>query len=169
MEGTKKKLRTISTAGIILSLLFILALAMLLIGCLIIMVLAQDIEMSLVGIAVTGEITAADIRMMAAVLIVDIVSMLLVFILLYKIFQNIRSSSPFNDANVRNMRWIALVLLATGILSPILNIVANHFMEGAEIPLGTGMEVIIGAAIFYCLSLIFQYGTELQKESDQTL
>jgi len=169
MEETKKKLRTICTVGSVISALFVVALAIALIACFIIAILAPDIIDNFTGVDVVGDVTSGEIRILAVVLIVNILITGFMFILLHGMFQNIRSSGPFTDENVRTMKLLALVLFVFGILAPIMNVIANGLMDNVSIPEWVGMEVIVGAAIFYCLSLIFQYGTELQKESDQTL
>ena len=169
MEETKKKLRTICTVGSVISALFIVALAIALIACVIIAIIAPDIIDNLTGVEVIGDVTSGEIRILAVVLIVNLIITLIMFILLYGMFQNIREATPFTDENVRTMKLLALILFVFGILAPIMNTVANSLMDNVSIPEWVGMEVIVGAVIFYCLSLIFQYGTELQKESDQTL
>jgi hypothetical protein len=169
MEDTKKKLRTICTAGSIISALFIVALAIALIACVIIGLVAPDIIDNFEGVEVVGDVTSSEIRILATVLIVNIIISGIMFILLYKMFQNMRGATPFTDENVRTMKLLAIILFIFAILAPVMNAVANSMMDNVSIPEWIGLEMIIGAAIFYCLSLIFQYGTELQKESDQTL
>ena len=169
MEETKKKLRTICTVGTVISALFIVALAIALIACAIIAIIAPDIIDNFTGVEVIGDVTSGEIRVLAIVLIVNLIATLTMFVLLYRLFQNIRASSPFTDENVKTMKLLALILFVFGIIAPIMNVIANGLMDNVSIPEWIGMEVIIGAVIFYCLSLIFQYGTELQKESDQTL
>jgi len=169
MEETKKKLQTICTIGSVISALFIVALAIALIACVIIAIVAPDIIDNFTGVDVVGDVTAGEIRILAVVLIVNLIITGIMFILLYRLFQNIRASSPFTDENVKTMKFLALILFVFGILAPLMNVIANSLMDNVSIPEWVGMEVIIGAVIFYCLSLIFQYGTELQKESDQTL
>ena len=169
MEETKRKLRTICTVGSVISALFIVALAIALVACVIIAILAPDIIDNFTGIEVVGDVTAGEIRTLAVVLIVNLIVTGFMFILLYRMFQNMRAYSPFTDENVKTMKLLAIVLLIFGVLAPVMNMVANSIMTNISIPEWVGMEVIVGAVIFYCLSLIFQYGTELQKESDQTL
>ena len=169
MEETKKKLRTICTVGSVISALFIVALVIALITCVIIAILAPDIMDNFTGVEVVGDVTSGEIRILAIVLSVNVIITGIMFILLYRMFQNMRETSPFTEENVKTMKLLALLLFIFGILAPMMNMIANSLMDNVSIPEWVGMEVIIGAVIFYCLSLIFQYGTELQKESDQTL
>jgi len=169
MEETKKKLRTICTVGSVISALFIVALVIALIACVIIAILAPDIMDNFTGVEVVGDVTSGEIRILAIVLSVNVIITGIMFILLYRMFQNMRETSPFTEENVKTMKLLALLLFIFGILAPMMNMIANSLMDNVSIPEWVGMEVIIGAVIFYCLSLIFQYGTELQKESDQTL
>jgi len=169
VEETKKKLRTICKIGSIISALFIVALAIALVVCVIIAIIAPDIVDNFTGVEVIGDVTSGEIRILAIVVILNVLITEIMFILLYRMFQNMRASSPFTDETVKTMKLLALILFIFGILAPIVNAIANFLMDNVSIPEWVGMEVIIGAVIFYCLSLIFQYGAELQKESDQTL
>lgn len=88
-----------------------------------------------------------------------------------RIFRNISCEySPFTQKTVKGMRRIAILFLIDSIVSPRVDSAIEK-----SISLATGTlynfsdELIILAIILYCFSLIFQYGVELQQQSDETL
>lgn len=88
-----------------------------------------------------------------------------------RIFRNIsREYSPFTQKTVKGMRRIAILLLIDSIVAPHVD-----FAIKKAISLATGTlynfsdELNILAIVLYCFSLIFQYGVELQQQSDETL
>lgn len=91
------------------------------------------------------------------------------FILLSILFKDARDifkdisvdSSPFEMKQVKRIRKIAIFYFIVTLLD---------FQTG-ELSFSLGMNLIgiVGALMFWCISMIFEYGCELQKESDETL
>jgi hypothetical protein len=90
---------------------------------------------------------------------------LFVLILTHKIFKDIsREYTPFLEKNFKRMKKIALILLFSS-LQPF------SFGEpgSLNINIGPDYELLIFAGIVYFFALIFQYGSMLQQQSDETL
>ena len=72
-----------------------------------------------------------------------------------------RNTSPFCEKISRSTRDLGIGLILTEAVSAILMILS-------ESPMEIGFSWLAGI-IFYAFSLVFRYGTELQREADETL
>lgn len=94
-----------------------------------------------------------------------------------------KGESPFTTCQVKRIRWVAIVFLIYVVIEAIVpsglaSVVQNEALHVgyriSEAPLDVPVFKVnfgmLGAAvIFYCLSLVFEYGTLLQRLSDETL
>jgi len=81
-----------------------------------------------------------------------------------------REGTPFTKKNANKIRVIALLLIANVTVIPALQLLLYVILlpeSGATVPFAFGNIVI--AAVFFCLALIFDYGSRLQQESDELL
>ena len=81
-----------------------------------------------------------------------------------------REGTPFTKKNSDKIRIIALLLIANEVVIPPLQMLVKMIAipglaQSAEIRL---INIVV-AAMFFCLALIFDYGRQLQQESDETL
>lgn len=88
-----------------------------------------------------------------------------------RIFKSLsREYSPFTQKTVKGMKRIAILLLIDSIVAPQVD---SAIKKSVSIATGAlhnfSDELIILAIVLYCFSLIFQYGVELQRQSDETL
>lgn len=88
-----------------------------------------------------------------------------------RIFKNISCEyTPFTQKTAKGMRRIAILLLIDSIVAPQVD---SAIQKSISITTGAldnfSDELIILAIVLYCFSLIFQYGVELQRQSDETL
>lgn len=78
--------------------------------------------------------------------------------------------SPFTEGVVRKMKFFAIAILAASVATSIVNAII-----GCIVPFGGGFSFslnigsIITAVIIFVLAVVFRYGAQLQKESDETL
>lgn len=91
-----------------------------------------------------------------------------------------KGKSPFNMKQVKRIRIAALVLLLKALLQTVLSesfislMTLDRFQFGYVTPIiEKGVIPIDGgglvwAIIFLCLSFVFEYGTKLQQQSDDT-
>ena len=79
--------------------------------------------------------------------------------------------TPFTQKNSKRLKIISLLLVALGAVVPPLQmlLVLVFINHAAEIYFSINIGHFVFAAMFYCLALIFEYGAELQRESDETL
>lgn len=93
--------------------------------------------------------------------------------------------SPFAQVQVRRMKFLAVLVLAYGVLEAVLStmfsgviimddVVNLGFVSSAENsrtdPLvSINVGVFIVAAVIFCLASVFEYGVELQKQTDEVL
>ena len=87
----------------------------------------------------------------------------------YNLFKSIEDShTPFDIKNINIIKKIAKIMKILVIVPPVLSItIATLFRTTATINFNFSMILVV--IIFYCLSEIFAYGAELQKDADETL
>jgi RsiW-degrading membrane proteinase PrsW (M82 family) len=84
-----------------------------------------------------------------------------------KVMQSIsKEDSPFTEKNADRMRMISIIYLISAFLLLILGYFMNRGLAGtAFLFLGS----LLVSVVMYCIALMCQYGSLLQKESDETL
>ncbi|MCL1823496.1 MAG: DUF2975 domain-containing protein [Oscillospiraceae bacterium] len=87
------------------------------------------------------------------------------------IFKNIsRDGLPFTKRNSNKIKIISLLLIAHEVLLPPLRLlILMVLIPEAEAAVSMNLGIIVAAAVFFCIALIFEYGAELQQQSDETL
>jgi hypothetical protein len=80
------------------------------------------------------------------------------------------SASPFTEKNVKRILFSAVVLIAAGILPNLVEIVLAFATGNKTVSVELlNMAVMAIGVVMLGLSQIFDYGTQLQKLSDETL
>lgn len=88
-------------------------------------------------------------------------------IMTYRITATIsREETPFREENVRSIRLVAYVAFI-GLIVHITLEVAMYVLTNGDVPLAISLAYIIIATLAYSFSLLFEYGTVLQTESDE--
>lgn len=132
--------------------------------------------------------TANQVRALVSLLLVQIVFyagvLCLTFCYLYNILDSVANGKPFAGIVGSSLKKLAFVVLGTGILQMILQGVASLVLLNAFdlTKLFSGQAVsscsvnfrfelgyILGFLLLLLLSKIFQYGADLQRQSDETL
>ena len=87
-----------------------------------------------------------------------------------RIFAEIRESGvPFTQANARSLKHVAICMALLCVV-PVITDSIGWYITGISVTLGyLSIEGLIVAAVLYCLAHIFEYGTLLQKQADETL
>ena len=87
------------------------------------------------------------------------------------IFRDIsREYTPFTKKSSDKIKVISLLLLANEILlSPLQLFIVMALVPEVNAAVSFNIGNIIAAVIFFCFSLVFEYGCVLQKESDEIL
>lgn len=116
----------------------------------------------------------ADVSGFRAVLLPEVLSagmLAAIFFLASFIFQEMdREKTPFTKKTANRLRVISLLIIAVNIIVPSLRMLLTMiFIPSADFYMEINLVQIIFAALFFCLALIFEYGAQLQQESDETL
>ena len=103
--------------------------------------------------------------------VIDSLFVLAMLWLMYKMFSDIKSSyTPFKNENVTRLKHVAYILLVYSIALPIIGAIAEELSgDPLLVVIEFNFVLVAVAVLFYCMSLVFAYGTNLQKESDETL
>lgn len=98
-----------------------------------------------------GEFAEAAIAVLSVAMVIVVLALVIIS-LIRKIFTSIlQSDSPFDDIVLKSLKRVCIVAVIMAVISS-----------------GVG-EGLIVAMICWCIYTIFQYGAELQKQSDETL
>ena len=120
----------------------------------------------------------ADIRMgheeMICLLSTSIVSVIITTVtLLYlgAIFKAIKNNdSPFDIGNIVRLKRAAISIALLSIIPSLVGVVVAAILGTTGFTsLNVDVTLIVMAFFFLCLAYIFEYGAELQKQSDETL
>lgn len=85
------------------------------------------------------------------------------------------NSTPFTRENANRLKKIAVLLVAVEPVQMLCGMVFNALrpltsggQKVVEVRSMGGMIIVLGL-IMFCIALVFEYGTDLQKQSDETL
>lgn len=112
-------------------------------------------------------------------IISNVISIVICFLVMLNVIAILRdislSGTPFKMSNVIRLKRVGILLIIFEPATLLFQFIENNFMvsvvNGSAIKNLTsfgGMIFVIGWAVI-CLSAIFKYGVELQKQSDETL
>lgn len=111
---------------------------------------------------------AADAALTASDILGIISAFLMIGIIIFTVKSAIqlviglsKNTSPFCEKISRSTRDLGIGLILSELISAVLMVVS-------KMPVDIGFSWLAGV-IFYAFSLIFRYGTELQREADETL
>ena len=82
-----------------------------------------------------------------------------------------KCQSPFDEAVIQSMKRFAYSLIPWTVISGMTHVILSNMFSGGVLQLNLTVNAayIFVALIILALAYIFQYGAELQKESDETL
>ena len=178
-EIQQKIVKTSKVVAIILKIGFILiaaAIGLLIIGMGVLAFADRGVATSLQdALTITTQGTSAvgiavsNIILVFGLFIIQLVAVFMVFLTLHRIFSAIcKDHTPFTNINAKRMRKVAVLIIAMGAISSITEFIAHKLIttqDGYSID-GTWLVM---AAVIYCIALIFDYGCQLQQQSDETL
>ncbi|HEY5536631.1 MAG TPA: hypothetical protein VIL99_17075 [Ignavibacteria bacterium] len=142
--------------------------------CIIYLIIFGNTELKL--LILSGKVTMSspftnsnifnlDIKQLITIVIAGIISMILManlFRQVENIFKDIHvDSSPFEMKQVKRIKRVAILYLIISLI--------NFETSATSIMISLNLVGIVGALMFWCIALIFEYGCALQKESDETL
>ena len=112
-----------------------------------------------------SNLSNIDTNRLMALVVAGIIGMALMSTLFYhaqNIFKDISiDSSPFEMKQVKRIKRVAILYLIISLF--------DFQNSPASFTVSLNLVGIIGAFMFYCMALVFEYGCALQKESDEIL
>ena len=104
-----------------------------------------------------------------SLMLIDMILISFAIFFVYAIFNEIRKGfTPFSHENTTRIKKIALLAAILSIVGSYSDALVDYYTIG-ELTWRINIIGIIVAIIIYCISLIFSYGCDLQRESDETL
>ncbi|MCZ9311846.1 MAG: hypothetical protein O0V67_00570 [Methanocorpusculum sp.] len=87
-----------------------------------------------------------------------------------KIFSEIRQTLlPFTTANAQRMKKASIYMALLSVVPCLIGVAGNAVVNVPVDPLPLSLELLLAAAVLYCLAHIFEYGVLLQQQADETL
>lgn len=87
-----------------------------------------------------------------------------------KIFSEIRRTGlPFTWSNARQLKHVSVWLGLLALVPALIEGVGSYLIKMPMANFYLSIELLIAAGILYCLAHIFEYGTLLQQQADETL
>ena len=124
------------------------------------------LAMALTDPSMTVENYSHDktVFMLVTVLINQVFS-ILIFFLLYKLTRSLGTeATPFTSDNVRLLKQMAVLFFAGWVLVLAIEAILAYVLS---IPIeGVSADALVMAGVIYVISLVFEYGVRLQEESD---
>lgn len=180
MKSNRQKIRSVSAkmtivlkAGFILS----IAVAILAIAAILILLFSgEDTKSSFLSAfhvtannGVVLSIAPQSLLCMFCFMLVDTLLISCTLYFVYAIFDEMKKgSTPFSHQNTVRIKYIAILAIVLGIVGSCSDALADYYTIG-ELTWRIDAVGIIRGMIIYCISLIFHYGCDLQRESDETL
>lgn len=102
-------------------------------------------------------------------MLIDIVLISSAIFFVHAIFDEIKKGgSPFTHQNTIRIKNIAVIAVILSIIGSYSDALVDYYTIG-ELTWRMDFTGILSGIIIYCISLIFSYGCDLQRESDETL
>jgi len=104
-------------------------------------------------------------------IVLEAVPIIVIICVASLIFKTIsREGTPFTKSNSDKIRIIALLLIAhVLVIPPLQMLVKMMLLPGIAVTVDIALINLVVAAVFFCLALVFDYGRQLQQESDELL
>ena len=100
-------------------------------------------------------------------LLIDIIIMITILNYVEKLFNNIKNNTtPFTLDNVNYIKKISYLMISLIIISPISNTIFNSILSTSNEENSIELIGILEILIIFSMSYIFEYGYEIQKDSN---
>ena len=99
-------------------------------------------------------------------LIIDLIIMIIILNYIEKLFNNIKNNNtPFTLDNVNYIKRISYLMILLILITPISGNIFNNILNITKDNGGIDITSILMILILFCMSYIFEYGYEIQKDS----
>lgn len=114
-------------------------------------------------------LTPRPLLIMFSFALIDAVVMTIIIFFVHAIFNDIaRHCTPFSPKNTARIKKIAVLVIGLSLVGSCSDALVDYYTIGALTWRVNMAGLIVGMAI-YCIALIFHYGCDLQRQSDETL
>lgn len=118
---------------------------------------------------ITLEVVPEHLFVMFILMMLYSVFMFFVLYIAHSIFRDVSiENTPFNHKHVVRIKIIAIMIIVISIIGSFSNGLFYLF-SASSLECRADVGGIILGIIVYCLALFFDYGCELQRQSDETL
>ena len=102
-----------------------------------------------------------------AFLIINFILIIMILKYVEKLFSNIKNNNtPFTMDNVNYIKRISYLLIVLIIINPISSMLINMLLNNKGIIMNLELISILEILIIFSMSYIFEYGYEIQKETN---
>lgn len=99
-------------------------------------------------------------------ILVQVVLMIFVLNYVEKLFDNIKEkNTPFTLDNVNYIKWISYLIIALILVGPLPNMLMGSILGYEDVGSVIDLVGILEILIIFCMSYVFEYGYEIQKDS----
>jgi hypothetical protein len=137
-------------------------------------VIGTEYEGSTITVNAAGKLVRFNMHTFAAAITIGLLYIALSFVTLLfagKLCEAFRDcASPFEDNVIKRLKIFAYTLLGWAVIPGVASaIVSSLFISNYNFNLSFNLGTVVVVLILLALAYIFQYGAELQKESNETL
>lgn len=117
----------------------------------------------------TISIASQSLLFMFSFMLVDTILITILIFLVHAIFSNIeKECTPFVRENAMRIKKIAIITFILSVVGSYSDALVDYYTIG-ELTWRANITGLIISMIIYSISLIFDYGCDLQQEVDETL
>lgn len=117
----------------------------------------------------TLSLSLQPLFIMFSFAMIDTAVMTIIIFFVHAIFNDIaKHCTPFSPRNTARIKKIAILVIGLSLVGSCSDALVDYYTIGALTWRVNMAGLIIGMTI-YCIALIFRYGCDLQRQSDETL
>ena len=194
MKKLSSTARILDTIAQIASVCCIVAVCLVAVAAIMLFAFSNDSMIEFTGLDlgnVTFELASVDMAMMKSIFLCELLPAVVLVAYGYmglriirRILAPMKDGQPFDSTVSVNLKKLSWIILGGGICSQLFGVACGILMykafdfsalflsdkiTGVTLNLGMDLTCVLIFAIVYMLGCVFQYGEELQKQSDETL
>ncbi|MCM1184288.1 MAG: hypothetical protein NC337_13035 [Roseburia sp.] len=117
----------------------------------------------------TIHIAPRPLLLLFVLLLADTAFLAVILFLVHAIFRDIgKGCTPFTHQNTARIKGIAIAAILLSLVGGCADAFVDYYTIG-ELTWRVNLVGLISGMAIYCIALIFDYGCDLQRQSDETL
>lgn len=114
-------------------------------------------------------LSAQSLFIMFSFALIDAAVMTIIIFLVHAIFHDTaKCGTPFSHKNTDRIKRIAILAIGLSLIGSCSDALVDYYTIGS-LPWRVNMVGLLIGVTIYCIALIFRYGCDLQRQSDETL